>query len=218
MEDPLYLEDFRNYLESQDRSPVTVQGYIGDVKLFARWFTGEYDEELTPESLTNDAVRAYKQSLLQKPAKPKTINRRLAALAAYAHWLQQAGYVEQMRNPVQGIKAIRETEFAPRWLERKERFALLRAVNKEVEFAMRNYPRLRLIYMRDAAIVFLILNTGLRVSEIVDLRLNDLMLNKRKGSVIVREGKGIKRREIPLNSQARSYLSDYLRMRPSVEK
>ena len=44
--------------------------------------------------------------------KPKTINRRLAALAAYAHWLEQAGYVKNARNPVQGVRRSRRLPVA----------------------------------------------------------------------------------------------------------
>jgi site-specific recombinase XerD len=86
-----------------------------------------------------------------------------------------------------------------------------------VEDAMRRYPRLRLMYLRDAAIVKLILFAGLRVGEIVQLRVNDIILYERKGSVVVREGKGTKRREIPLNAKARKSLVEYLRMRTNVE-
>ena len=100
----------------------------------------QYREALTPETLTNEAVRGYKQHLLDQANKPKTINRRLAALAAYAHWLEQAGYVKNARNPVQGVKAVKETALAPKWLDKKQRAALLRTVEKEIEDAMRRYP------------------------------------------------------------------------------
>ena len=112
---------------------------------------------------------------------------------------------------------MKETALAPKWLDKKQRAALLRAVDKEVEDAMRRYPRLRLMYLRDAAIVKLILFAGLRVGEIIQLRLSDMILDERKGSVIVREGKGTKRREIPLNARARKAILDYLRVRPDVE-
>jgi site-specific recombinase XerD len=121
------------------------------------------------------------------------------------------------RNPVQGVKAVKEVALAPKWLDKKQRAALLRAVDKEVEDAMRRYPRLRLMYLRDAAIVKLILFAGLRVGEIIQLRLSDVTLDERKGSVVVREGKGTKRREIPLNAKARKAIIDYLRIRPEVE-
>ncbi|HKZ40722.1 MAG TPA: tyrosine-type recombinase/integrase, partial [Candidatus Hodarchaeales archaeon] len=45
----------------------------------------------------------------------------------------------------------------------------------------------------------------------------DVILDERKGSLIVREGKGMKRREIPLNAKARKALLEYLIMRPDVE-
>ena len=214
MADELHLDEFQAYLLTEDRSPVTIVGYVGDVRLFAQWYEKQAGEALAPKSLTNEAVRGYKQHLLDQNAKPKTVNRRLAALAAYAHWLEQGGYVQNARNPVQGVKAVKETQLAPKWLDKKQRAALLRAVDKEVEDAMRRYPRLRLMVQRDAAIVRLILFTGLRVGEIVHLRLSDLTMDERKGSVVVREGKGTKRREVPLNSRARKALQDYLRIRP----
>ncbi len=216
MADELHLDEFQAYLLAEDRSPVTIAGYVGDVRLFARWYENQYKEALTPATLTNEAVRGYKQHLLDQANKPKTINRRLAALAAYAHWLEQAGYVKNARNPVQGVKAVKETALAPKWLDKKQRAALLRTVDKEIEDAMRRYPRLRLMYLRDAAIVKLILFTGLRVGEIIQLRLSDLILEERKGSVVVREGKGTKRREIPLNMKARKAMLDYLNARPDI--
>jgi len=217
MTDMLHLDEFQAYLLAEDRSPVTITGYLGDVRLFAQWYEVHYREVLTPDGLTTEAVRGYKQHLLDQAAKPKTINRRLAALAAYAHWLEQAGYVRNVRNPVQGVKAVKETALAPKWLDKKQRAALLRAIDKEVDDAVRRYPRLRLMYLRDAAIVKLILFTGLRVGEIIQLRMSDVVLDERKGNVIVREGKGTKRREIPLNSKARKAILDYLRVRPDVE-
>lgn len=217
MTDMLHLNEFQAYLLAEDRSTVTIAGYLGDIRLFAQWYKGHYGEGLTPNALTNEAVRGYKQYLLDQAAKPKTINRRLAALAAYAHWLEQDGYVQNARNPVQGVKAVKETALAPKWLDKKQRSALLRAVDKEVEDAVRRYPRLRLMYLRDAAIVKLILFAGLRVGEIIQLRISDLIIDERKGIVVVREGKGTKRREIPLNAKARKALLDYLQMRPDVE-
>jgi site-specific recombinase XerD len=214
MADELHLDEFQAYLLSEDRSPVTITGYLGDIRLFAQWFEKQSGEQLTPKALTNEAVRGYKQFLLDQPAKPKTVNRRIAALAAYAHWLDQAGYVKNSRNPVQGVKAVKEVELSPKWLDKKQRAALLRAVDKEVEDANRRYPRLRLMVVRDAAIVRLILFAGLRVGEVVQLRKSDLTLDERKGSVVVREGKGTKRREIPLNSRVRKALLDYLHVRP----
>ncbi len=61
------------------------------------------------------------------------------------------------------------------------------------------------------------LDAGLRVGEIVQLRLGDVRIDERKGSVVVREGKGSKRREVPLNAKARKALQEYLRSRPDAD-
>jgi site-specific recombinase XerD len=181
MTDELHLDVFQAYLLAEDRSPLTIAGYVGDVRLFAQWFEKQFKDQLTPEALTNEAVRGYKQYLLDQANKPKTINRRLAALAAYAHWLEQAGYVKNARNPVQGVKAVKEAVLAPKWLDKKQRAALLRAVDKEIEDAVHRYPRLRMMYLRDAAIVKIILYAGLRVGEIIQLRLSDVILGRTGG-------------------------------------
>ncbi len=73
------------------------------------------------------------------------------------------------------------------------------------------------MFLREAAIVKLIMYADLRVEEILQLRMSDVILDGRKGGVIVREWKGSKRREIPLSAKARKALLEYLRMRPNVE-
>jgi integrase/recombinase XerC len=216
MNDELHLKEFETYLRAGERSALTIAGYLGDVLLFTRWYQEENKEPLTPAGLSAEAVRGYKQHLLELARKPKTVNRRLASLAAYAHWLEQEGLITG-RNPVQGIKAVREAPLAPRWLERKQRALLLRAADRLVEEAMRRYPRLRLMVVRDAAILRLLLFAGLRAGEVVRLHMDDLLLDERRGSLVIRQGKGGKRRTVPLNAQARKGLAAYLSLRPEGE-
>lgn len=61
---------------------------------------------------------------------------------------------------------------------------------------------------RDIAVIKLLLNTGLRVSELCSLRWSEIVINERKGVLTVLQGKGGKRREVPLNSDARQVLLD----------
>jgi len=213
----LHIDEFSAFLSEQGRSPITIQGYVSDMSLFARWYAEEHGEEPTFETLTAPAVRAYKQHLLDRKAKPKTVNRPLAALAAFAAWASQAGYMKE-RNPAQGVTGIKpDTTLAPRWLDEKQQVALMKTIDDQVEIAIRRYPRLSITHRRDAAIVHLILSTGMRVKEVVELCLSDVLLTERKGTVIVRQGKDGERREIPLNAQARKSLQDYLNVRPEVE-
>jgi len=62
----------------------------------------------------------------------------------------------------------------------------------------------------------LMLHTGLRVSEVSNLRIGDVSISPRKGEIVVRGGKGEKFRTVPLNSNVRNALKAYLSVRPSV--
>jgi integrase/recombinase XerC len=68
---------------------------------------------------------------------------------------------------------------------------------------------------RNYALVQILLQAGLRVSEVAALRIGDVVLRERAGSVKVRQGKKGKQREIPLNTSARRGLSAYLETRQS---
>lgn len=58
------------------------------------------------------------------------------------------------------------------------------------------------------------MRAGLRVSEVVALQDEDISISERKGQVVIRQGKGLKERTIPLNRQARQALQKYLDSRP----
>lgn len=63
---------------------------------------------------------------------------------------------------------------------------------------------------RDYALLQLMIQTGLRISECAALRLGDVQLSERQGQLVVRVGKGNKSRVLPLNASARQALAEYL--------
>ncbi|MBU1661278.1 MAG: site-specific integrase, partial [Chloroflexi bacterium] len=72
------IHDFTAYLQSQDRSPLTVKGYRSDLRSFARWFEQTNGEQLTPQAITPTDLREYRHHLLDvERRKASTINRRL---------------------------------------------------------------------------------------------------------------------------------------------
>ena len=77
-----------------------------------------------------------------------------------------------------------EEPLGPRALERKEQLALLRAVRRTGK-------------IRDLAIITMLLHTGIRVSELCNLRVSDIAISDNSNMLTVREGKGTKRRNIP---------------------
>jgi site-specific recombinase XerD len=199
---PPFLQRFIEHLRSHDRSQRTIESYSSDLKLFAKWFYETNREELTLKSMTPIDLREYKRHLLEdRGFKPATVNRRLASISAFCRWAQEQGLADG--NPYDEISIVPEVRTAPKWLTKIEQYALIRAVQKG------NRPR-------DEALIMVMLHTGLRVSEVSNLRIGDVSISPRKGEVIVRGGKGGKFRTVPLNSNVRNALKAYLSVHPSV--
>jgi integrase/recombinase XerD len=193
---------FENFLVGEGRSKHTLIAYRRDLTLFDRWFTVSNGKPLTPDTITPIDVRQYRSYLLTvQERKPATVNRRLASLSAFCSWARTAGLISA--NPVDGIAQVKETRPAPKWLEKNQQYALLRAVQEKGR-------------ARDVALVTLMLHTGLRVSEVSALKMEDLELSDRKGSVTVRGGKGGKYRIVPLNADVRESLELYFKKREAA--
>ena len=196
------LKEFERYLRSQDRAEKTITDYLTDLRLFAEWFKETNDEPFKPKSITPTDVRDYRAYLLNvKRQSPATINRRLVTLRVFCRWALNAELITS--DPTNAIKPVKQVQQAPRWLDRKEQYALRRASEKDGD-------------PRNLAIILLLMNTGLRVSEVAGLKLSDVEMSERKGQVTVR-GKGTKVRTIPLNAEIRKALRDYLAKRPKVQ-
>jgi integrase/recombinase XerC len=107
-------------------------------------------------------------------------------------------------NPARQVKQLRQVQLAPKGKDR----SVVRRLLWEVELRED---------IRANAIFSLILWTGARVSDLVDLELADLILNERSGTVVFRFGKGGKQRSVPLPLPARRALQAYLETRPPVQ-
>ncbi len=210
------LEEFQEYLDGQDISPRTIKGYLVDLRQFQRWFEQTNGETLTVQRITPTDVKEYKHFLLTvKRRKAGTVNRRLAALSSLVRWARRTGQIQG--DPTEFIKAVPAVSPGPKWLDRKQQYALIRAIEKDLELAQNHYPKRYVTRRRDASLVLFLLHTGLRLSEALGLRLNDLQLSERKGSVLVQQGKGGKQRNVPLNLEARNALQAWLAVRPESE-
>jgi site-specific recombinase XerD len=212
--DGLDLQAFAGYLTEQDRSPVTIRGYISDIRIYAAWSARAKGEPFRLPDWSASDMRAYRQSLSEAGARPHTINRKLAALVAYGHWAVQTSKLAH--NPALNIRNVESVPLAPKWLDKRQRAALVRAVENDLRLARQRYPRLWVMRLRDAAMALTLLNTGLRVGELCALQLNDVQIGERKGSLVVRSGKGQKQRTIPLNGPARQLLNEWLAVRPEA--
>ena len=207
------VKEFGNYLLENDKAVLTVKGYISDLRCFVRWFEQTNGEAFTLQAVTPTDVREYRQFLLVvETHKANTVNRRLASLATLMKWAKESGQIEH--DPTGNVHAVPQTNPGPRYLDKKEQYALQRAIEKDMQLARMRYPKRWVSRQRDAAMVVFLLHTGLRLSEALTLQLGDVQLAERKGQVLVRQGKGGRVRTVPLNVQARRAMQEWLAVRP----
>ena len=190
------LQDYRDYLYDQDKSEQTIKAYMADLNSFSRWFQQSTGEALTLENVTPMEIIDYRNAMLDWDKKPSTINRSLISISIFCQWAQQNDLI--VNNPAEGVRSVTEEPLAPRALERREQLALLRAVRRSGN-------------LRDLAIITMLLHTGMRVGELCNLKVSDVRISTNSNMVTVREGKGTKRRNIPLNSTVIGVLRDYLK-------
>jgi integrase/recombinase XerC len=210
------LMDFQKHLDGLDFAKLTVRGYLADLRHFLRWFEQTNGEELAVELITPTDVKDYKQFMLTvERRKASTVNRRLAALSALARWARQTGQIQD--DPTEHIKAVAIAPRGPKWLDKRQQHKLIRAIEKDLQLAKSSFPKRWVTRRRDASLVLFLLHTGLRLGETIQLRIDDVQLSERKGSVLVRQGKGNKERVVPLNTEARKALQGWMAVRPEGE-
>lgn len=169
----------------------------------AKWFAAANHERFTVKRVTVRDVTDFKTYLRRERGQAvSTVNRCLVTLRGFFGWLVEEGHVES--NPAKPVKELRRQMLAPKGLEP----SVVRRLLREVELRQD---------VRAAAIFSLFLYTGCRVSDLVELELDDLMLAERSGLVVFRFGKGNKQRSVPLPLPARRALEAYLETRPPVQ-
>jgi integrase/recombinase XerC len=137
-------------------------------------------------------LKDYKRYLkVKQKARPNSVNAALAAADSFYKFLGL---------PATKVKREDLPAEAPRALTKAEQKKLLRAVERTRR-------------VKDRAVVTLLFYTGIRISECADLNLDDIYAHGRRNRVIIRNGKGDRYREIPLNSEACQAIQAWLQKR-----
>jgi integrase/recombinase XerC len=192
------------FVAGHDFSTNTRKAVVQDVRKFARWFLQANNEPLRASRVTVRDVTDFRDDLRRNQGQAvATVNRCLVTLRRYLGWLVERGHVSS--NPAKAVKELRKQALAPKGLDRSQVRRLLREVELRQD-------------IRAGAIFSLLLYTGCRCSDLVNLELPDLILGERSGSVVFRFGKGGKQRTVPLPLPARRALQAYLETRPPVER
>ena len=184
------LERYADYLNRLPISNHTRRNYLLRVKKYQQWLSetpegqNAYDNPIDRDF----AVQEYKLFLLRKGSSANTLNSTLAALDNF--------YIFNGLGPAK-VKRQELPAHAPRALEDDEQRRLFKVIAK-------------LDSVRNRAIALIMIHCGLRISEVAGLNVGDVLLAARKSELIVRCGKGMKRRVIPINSELASTLREYL--------
>lgn len=195
---PNWVLDFQQRLTLQGFAKTTVRGYVYDLLFFCEW-SMQFRGTDQIDGITDHDTAAYRQYLMKALGlKPNTVNRRIFSLKKATLMAIKNGSVND--DVAESFRVVRKPkERQPKALTDKEVYSLLRAAGlSDHGLDRRNY-----------AIVQFLLQTGLRVSELANLKVKDINLSERSGSVYVRLGKGDKDRIVPLNSSARRALTRY---------
>lgn len=203
-----FLHEFRRYLTvERNASPHTIDAYLCDLGQFFAFltsspppqpsrFTGEGTGggEVDLATLDHPTVRAYLGQLHKRGLESATVARKIAALRAYFKFLRREGLCTV--TVIDEITTPRFHRKIPSFLSEREMALLLD--HPEGGNALR---------ARDAAILEVLYATGVRVSELVALNLEDLRVDQR---IVHVRGKGGKERLIPVGGKALDAVQAYM--------
>ncbi|MGB4028909.1 MAG: tyrosine recombinase XerC [bacterium] len=181
-----YLRGERNYSEH------TITAYRRDILQFVDYLQEQGEEDWS--RVDNLAIRGYLAHLLQQGYGRSSMARKLAALRSFFYFLQREG--KTGHNPAAEVGTPKQGRKLPQFLYRQEIEALLQAPPADTPLGQRDRALLEVLY-----------SSGLRVSEVTNLRLQDLDFVRGEVRVV---GKGRKERLVPLGGKAREALSHYL--------
>lgn len=204
-QDEAILTQFEEALTQSALSSSTIVNYLADLRAFLRWGKREVGDKFSLAEVSQEHIRLYRYHLTQKLNRAaSTVNRHLMALRKFFAFAKEVDAISA--NPTSGVALVQNDGMAiSRPLTRDEIEKLFNAAESG--------SRAGLI-RRDLAILQLLLHTGLRVSEVVDLQKDDLIFDNPGLRLKVCNGQETKIRYLPLCTEVCKALNDYLAVRP----
>jgi len=202
---------FEKFLNDEGKSELTIKNYIGDVRQFEHFYAGTLPKT-TVVSLSGsvEAVKPYIAEMKKdSDVKTTTTNRKIVSLRQFFHFCANS---ETLRGevPIDPMAKVSVGKLqgggghTVKWLKREDVEAILNAVP--------NVPKTnRLHIARNRAIILTLVNCGLRVGELSELRLSDIDFEK--GVLTIRRGKGDKFRQVPLTDGTAEVIRNWLDLR-----
>ena len=193
-----YLSGYERFLtEEKKASPNTLSSYLRDVRQYLDWL-GE--KGISPTQAVHADVEAYTRSMTARGKSAATVTRSQASLKSFYSWMMEIGQISE--NPARGLSQTK--------VERKLPHIL---TSREVELFLEQPDPTDAKGCRDKAMLELLYATGIRVSELIGLNLDNINLS----AGFIRCANRGKERIIPLYQAAVRALQNYLdRVRPQM--
>jgi site-specific recombinase XerD len=193
--------EFKIMLQATNRSPRTIEAYMAGVDAL-RAFLVERGMPTAVDAVAREHVEAAYAAWIEAGYAAASVKNRHDGIRQFFGWCEEEGEVPEGKNPMRHVKPPKVPENPPDVLRTDEIRALLKACEGR-EFEDR----------RDAAIVTLLYDTGLRLSECAGIILADIDIAERREVTVT--GKGRKERTLPIGANAARAMGRYLRMRRS---
>jgi site-specific recombinase XerD len=191
--------EFKIMLQATNRSPRTIGAYMAGVDTL-RAFLVERGMPTAVDVVAREHVEAFYAWMLETGYAAASVKNRHDGIRQFFAWCEEEGELPEGRNPMRHVKPPRVPQNPPDILREDEIRALLKACDGRA-FEDR----------RDAALVTLLYDTGLRLSECAGITLADIDIADRREVTVI--GKGRKERMLPIGANAARAMGRYLRMR-----
>ncbi|HNP19578.1 MAG TPA: tyrosine-type recombinase/integrase [Fulvivirga sp.] len=191
-------ESFLKYLQYEKRySKHTLTSYKLDLGQLEE-FVAQNSPELNIQEANHSLLRGWIVSLVESGIQPKSINRKIASLRSYYKFLLRQGHIK--KDPTVKIKVLKTSKKLPQFVNEAEMNLLLDSCDFSDDF----------IGMRDRLIMELLYGTGIRLSELITLKTQDVHLQNRTIKVL---GKRNKERVIPFSASLEKVIKQYLQLK-----
>ena len=189
------LLEFRDHLKlERSMSPNTVSGYASDVR---KYFDGLRGDGIAPADAGPDDIARFLEALVQAGVTKRSQARAISSVKALYRFLDAEGRLSE--NPCDRISVPKINPYMPTVLSVEEVLSILDAVDLSQPQGHRNRAILEVLY-----------SCGLRVSELVNLKISDLFLDEQFIRVF---GKGSKQRLVPIGEPAIRAITLYREIR-----
>ncbi len=189
---------YRTHIQFEKRLSVnTVEAYLRDLHQFAHFILRLWD--VAPEKVEPEMIERHLSWLYERGRESTSQARSLCSIRSFYNFLLLAGRIET--SPVEFITAPKTGRHLPDVLTTEEIDRIIAAIDPSTAKGV-----------RDAAMLETLYSCGLRVSELVSLRISDLFFGEGYLRVI---GKGDKQRLVPVSTAARDRIQQYIAIRRS---